>query len=506
MKTLIFIYLLLLIVIVCQGKAIAADNQMNTLEDAPGSTPEISPELEELMGKLRSRNAVEKANAINKLARMGQKATPAVRVLISALKDHTQLTRLGGSPTQGLFTSPSELTKDALVSIGPAAVNPLIDALKNSSSIEVRIGAARTLGRIGDKRAMKPLIQMTKDKEPQVRAASISGLSSLQSANIFDLSKEENERLRQEIAEPIIAALEKSIEERSYVVQEASTKALRRMDNKRIAKLLITVAEQAAPAEAKQAVTYMRSGREKKQRSTEDRNSWRKARKAAIEALGDIKDSRVVRSLVRIMKDESDSMQEAAIRALGHIKNEAAIQALLKALVNKNYSAKAHNAIVDSLEWIKDRRVIEALLVEYENNKITGMAERGKSYVLAGNRFKSLEEAKEWWERAQKRLEEKQGWWWEDPPDANEVVKYAKMKETMQNGQVHVGMLVPDLVKLWGKPMLHMDRGRGKSFMIYMYKVGEIRSLIVNYENYQIVNIVDNMDNELDLKDKYESD
>jgi HEAT repeat protein len=506
MKTVILTRLLLVVVIVCQGGTIVVGSRMNTLQDAPGSTREISPELDKLMAKLSSRSAVEKANAISELARMGPKAAPAVLLLILALEDHTQLTRLGGSPTQSMFTSPSKLAKDALVRIGPGAVDPLIDALQNSSSLELRTGVARTLGRTGDTRAMKPLLRMTKDEEPQIRAASISGLSSLQSANILDLSDDEKERLRQEISGPIIDALETSITEGSYVVQEASARALRRTNNKRVAELLIAVAEQPPPVKVKQAAPYRRSFGKDRLPSTENRNSWSKARKAAIEALGDIKDGRAVRSLVRIMKDESDPMQAAAIRALGQIRNEAAIQALLNALVNNSCSAEAHSKVVDSLAWVKDRRVIEALLVEYGNNRIIAAAAKGKSYVLAGNRFKSLEEAKEWWERARKRLDEKQQWWWEDPPNRDEVEKYAGMKTTMQNGQVHVGMLIPDLVKLWGNPMLHMGRGRGKSFMIYMYKVGEIRSLTVNYENYQIVNIVDNMDNELDLKDGSESD
>jgi len=488
---------------------------MNTLGDNQASTRQNSPELRKLISRVKSRDAVRRASAIIELGRMGEEATPAVHVLIVTLKDHTRLTvedhtpltSIRVSPIQYRFTSLSELAEGALVRIGPAAVDPLIDALKNHSNIEVRIGAARTLGRIGDERAKKSLIQMIKDKEPRIRAASIRELSNLQSANIFDLSEEENERLRQEIAELVIAALEKSIEERSYVVQEASAKALRRMNNNRIVELLIAVAEQDAPVEARQAVTYTRSGRKKRQRRTEDRSSWRRARKAAIEALGDINDSRVVRSLVRIMKDEKDSMQETAIRALGYIENADATKALFEALDDKSYSTETHNIIVGTLGWIRDPRVVEALLIKYENDRFNGTAKKTETYKLAGNSFKSLEEAKKWWERAQKRLEEKQEWWWEDPPDANEVAKYAKMEEAMQNGQVYVGMLIPDLVKLWGDPMVLIDSGRGKSFMVYMYKkVGEIRSLQVTYENYQIVNIEDNLGNEMGLKGKSESD
>ena len=50
---------------------------------------------------------------------------------------------------------------EALVRIGPAAVEPLIDALKD---IRSRHGAAEALGRLGDAQAIEPLIAALSDK------------------------------------------------------------------------------------------------------------------------------------------------------------------------------------------------------------------------------------------------------------------------------------------------------------------------------------------------------
>ena len=517
MRTLIVVNLLLLIIL-CQAKVIAA-----------GDDTKVSPKLEELIAKANSSDSLKRANAIQELGAMGADAVPAIPTLIRALKDHTRFMKSGGPLGTNSSTSTAELARFALARIGPVAIDPLIEALKNNRIIDIRVGAAKTLGTIADRSAVEPLIEMTDDKEPRIRAASIRALSSLQLEQGFELSDEENEILRDRIAGPVIAAMQKSVKEKSYVVQEACVKALSRRKDKAIIELLIAIVEQTPPVEIKRGDTYSRraatrtkqSREERKawakarkaaiqaatktKQSREDRKAWTKARKAAIQAMWDIKDDRVVTSLVGIMKNEKDVNQKDAIRALGFIRNDAAIEALIEALDDKGYSSDAHNVIIGCLGQIPDRRVVETLLGEYKN-KGTGKDEKGKSYALAGNKFKSLKEVQEWWQRAMQRLEQKQEWWWVDPPDEAEAAKYATMKKTMLNGQVYVGMTISDLTKLWGKPKIHMSRGAGKSFMVYIYEVDKVRSLIVNYENQQIVNIVDNMSNEVPLKDKYKSD
>ncbi len=63
----------------------------------------------------------------------------------------------------------------ALEGIGDQAVTPLIKALKNNNN-SVRLGAAKTLGEVGDQRAIDPLIGALGDSDEQVRWRAASAL------------------------------------------------------------------------------------------------------------------------------------------------------------------------------------------------------------------------------------------------------------------------------------------------------------------------------------------
>ena len=67
---------------------------------------------------------------------------------------------------------------DKCVEIGSPSVAPLIIALRNENAFG-REGAARALGKIGDKGAIEPLIAALKDKKPSVRQAAASALGEM---------------------------------------------------------------------------------------------------------------------------------------------------------------------------------------------------------------------------------------------------------------------------------------------------------------------------------------
>jgi TIR domain/NACHT domain/HEAT repeats len=86
--------------------------------------------------------------------------------LIALLEDRSQPTRLDGSDQ----TPPAYAqAADALVAIGPAAVEPLIAALEHDHP-GIRGGAADVLGRIGDRRAIGPLRELESRSAPEDRA------------------------------------------------------------------------------------------------------------------------------------------------------------------------------------------------------------------------------------------------------------------------------------------------------------------------------------------------
>ncbi len=69
--------------------------------------------------------------------------------------------------------------RKALVMIGEAAVEPLIQALKDEDS-QVRGNAILALGEIGDRRAVEPLIQAIKDEDEYIRQKAAEVLYKLQ--------------------------------------------------------------------------------------------------------------------------------------------------------------------------------------------------------------------------------------------------------------------------------------------------------------------------------------
>jgi bilin biosynthesis protein len=58
--------------------------------------------------------------------------------------------------------------EDVLIKLGEQSIGPLITAL-NHPNPEIKMQAARILGRMGDKRGLNPLIQALKDSNPEFR-------------------------------------------------------------------------------------------------------------------------------------------------------------------------------------------------------------------------------------------------------------------------------------------------------------------------------------------------
>jgi len=117
---------------------------------------DIKREVAEALNKLdfEPRNDTEKAYLLvaakrwNEAAELGE---PAVESLILVLR------RLGWPEA-----------REALAKIGKPAVEPLIQALGDPYVAWARFSAATALGKIGDKRAVKPLTQLLKNEKDEV--------------------------------------------------------------------------------------------------------------------------------------------------------------------------------------------------------------------------------------------------------------------------------------------------------------------------------------------------
>jgi HEAT repeat protein len=116
------------------------------------------------------------------LGRLGDKRAiePLIDVLkrTAPLKDENSAV-FGKLPGQAQSLRRSVVkTLDALVKIGPPAVEPLIGVLKVENA-RMRSFAAEALGELGDKRAVKPLVAMLKDEDEEVRRSATEALRKL---------------------------------------------------------------------------------------------------------------------------------------------------------------------------------------------------------------------------------------------------------------------------------------------------------------------------------------
>jgi HEAT repeat protein len=120
------------------------------------------------------------------------KANKDVKGLINALKDKDinvrgdaaeALGKIGDSrAVEPLIEALKDIVEfiaiESLRKIGEPAIDPLIKALKNKDTL-IRSGAARALGEIRDKRAIEPLTEAIKYGDMFVRSAAVGALEKI---------------------------------------------------------------------------------------------------------------------------------------------------------------------------------------------------------------------------------------------------------------------------------------------------------------------------------------
>lgn len=219
----------------------------------------------------------------------------AVEPLIAAL----------GDPYYDVRMSAAE----ALGKIGMPAVTPLIAALTNTNS-SVRDTAADALGEIKDPRAVEPLIAALTDANYFVRTGAAYALGEIKDTRaikplIAALGKEKVEHstapMRTSRRSPAWPA--PTLSNWAYYVQESMTKALVKIGAPAIDPLIAAL------------------------KDTNIGVRW-----AAVDALGEIKDSRAVEPLIATLKDTDFNVRDSAAKDLGELKDSRAVVPLIDAM------------------------------------------------------------------------------------------------------------------------------------------------------------------------------
>jgi HEAT repeat protein len=243
---------------------------------------------------------------------------------------------------------------DDLVKIGPPAVEPLIAALKDEN-MEARRYAAEALGRIGDARAIDPLIAALEYDDGFNPSSATLALVSFGSSAV----------------DPLITALEHE----NGGVRMRATQALGMIGDIRAIPHLIAVLEELGKvytdpmwyetsgigAEAEEALVKMGGNPE----TVESligvlQDGDRLERMAAARILGQIGDRRAVEPLVTALEDEDEWVRVRAAEALAEFGDTRAVDTLIAALGHEHTSVRESAA--EGLGKIGDAHAVDALV------------------------------------------------------------------------------------------------------------------------------------------------
>src|SRR3989338_1777515 len=92
----------------------------------------------------------------------------------------------------------------------------------------------------------------------------------------------------------------------------------------------------------------------------------------AVETLAQIKDTRAVAPLTKLLEYGGEYDRELAAKALGKIGDKNATQALIEALKDENKSVL--NCIIIALGKIRDPKAVDSLINVFKDSKYDGYA------------------------------------------------------------------------------------------------------------------------------------
>lgn len=191
-----------------------------------------------------------------------------------------------GDDTQRLYRSVALGEFQKMAGMGAAAVEPLINALKDPQNPSRR-AVVEALSQMGDARAVKPLIAAAKDSDPHVRVAAIEALG----------------RMCETSASETLVLL---VRDKEHAVRAAAAAALGRIGDRAVVPALIAALKD---------------------------DQWN-VRHAAVEALGRLKDERAVEPLLPVLKDLDKDVRMATVQTLTHLNDLRSVKALVETLTD----------------------------------------------------------------------------------------------------------------------------------------------------------------------------
>jgi HEAT repeat protein len=248
--------------------------------------------------------------------------------LTKALKDNDSNTR--------------KLAVQVLRKIGIPAVRPLVQALRNDEDPNIRKETAEALGFIGDVKAIRPLIQALEDDDDGVQEESMKALI--------------------KIGVPSIDALAKVLNDRNNQVRKHAVQALGEIKDARAVESLIQVLTDSDVDVLGDAVSALEkigiASVKPLIRALKDKDS--QIRKLAVEALGEIRDTRAVEPLIQVLSDNDSIVRGEAADALSKISDIRAVEPLIQVLSDNDSNVRCKAAL--ALGEIRDAKASKPLI------------------------------------------------------------------------------------------------------------------------------------------------
>ena len=230
----------------------------------------------------------------------------------------------------------------------------LIAALKEDRAWRIRLLAAQTLGKIGGKRVIEPLIHALQDSAWQVRK---------QAAGTLENSPDNR------VVEPLIHALQDS----AWQVRQQAVETLGKIGDRRAAEPLI--------------------------RALQD-EEWR-IRLLAVKTLGKFRDRRAVEPLIAALQDDEWRIRLLAVETLGKFRDRRAVEPLIAALQDEAYGVRYHAVV--ALETFRDPRALGPF-IELLNSRDVQLQRRVMMALkkITGKDLSTDPDAwRKWWEQNQ---------------------------------------------------------------------------------------------------------
>jgi HEAT repeat protein/beta-lactamase regulating signal transducer with metallopeptidase domain len=308
------------------SKSEAGVTEDTAVKASDTETPESPPNVEQ---KNQQRKTTTAENP-QEIAKGQTDEAQVIHSLSQVLRDPSLEVRIQAAETMGKMDNPT-------------AVGPLISAL-NDENREMRAAVARALGDLEDKTAVDALVETLKDADWQVRQAAAEALGNIEDARAVEpLGKalsDENRNVRI----TIVQALE-DIGDRSGV--EPLVGALNDEDwliRREAADALGTLEDPAAIGPLSNILND---------------SNW-EVRKAVVEALGDIDDTRAITPLGRAIKDPNWEIRLAAAEALGDIDDPSVMKPLCAAIHDKH--REVLKTVIETLGETENPKSIPCLM------------------------------------------------------------------------------------------------------------------------------------------------